>query len=394
MNRLALRFPGLFLAWRYMSYHRWRSVLLVACISLTMLLPFAVQVLVHSYGLALRSRAESTPMLVGAKGSRFDQVLSSLYFKGRIPAVLPYGEFLALLDSELCTPIPIHCRVTAQGYPVLGTAPEYFELRGLRFAQGEAPLILGQVALGASVAKQLNLTVGDTILSDRGSLYDLTQSYPLKMHVSGVLEACGGPEDRALIVDVNTAWVMEGIGHGHVDATEEDAESVLSSTESSIALSAATIEYTEISAENIDSFHFHAEEADLPLTGVIVLPDDEKSATILRGRYQVSTSAQLLIPTEVVDELLGFVFRIKAFFDANFILIAVSTTLLLGLVVMLSIRLRKRELDTFFKLGCARGSVQKIIGLELGLVLLHALLLTAALGSLLIWTFTHWKPLL
>ena len=53
---------------------------------------------------------------------------------------------------------------------------------------------------------------------------------------------------------------------------------------------------------------------------------------------------------------MGIVFRIKRFFDANFALVTMTTALFIALVVMLSLRLRKREMETLRRIGCARGT--------------------------------------
>ena len=42
------------------------------------------------------------------------------------------------------------------------------------------------------------------------TLFDLAGVYPLKMHVAGVLEPTGGPDDAAVFVDIRTSWVIEG----------------------------------------------------------------------------------------------------------------------------------------------------------------------------------------
>ena len=65
---------------------------------------------------------------------------------------------------------------------------------------------------------------------------------------------------------------------------------------------------------------------------------------------------------------MDLVFRVKQFFTANAILISLSTTLLLLLVILLSIRLRKGEMETMFKIGCGRGTMISLILAELVIV--------------------------
>jgi putative ABC transport system permease protein len=66
---------------------------------------------------------------------------------------------------------------------------------------------------------------------------------------------------------------------------------------------------------------------------------------------------QYVIPSLVVSELMAMVLQIKSLFDANAFMISIATLLLLGLVILLSLKLRQREMETMFKLGCSRSTI-------------------------------------
>lgn len=357
--------PTLRLAWRYVAYHRVRTALLVLCVTFVFLLPIAVQLLVDSYSRALGARAADTPLVAGAPGSRYDLVLNALYFEGRVPAPTTMGEVEALRARGDATPIPLLVRERAKGYPLVGTTIDYFGFRGLRPAEGTLPLVLGDAVLGATVAEKLGLHPGDRLLTDPPNLYDLSLGYPLRMKVVGVLAEAGTADDTAVFVDVKTAWIVEGIGHGHGTVDQEAPGRVLERKKGEVVYNASLVEANEITPENIASFHFHGSRDEFPLTAIIVLPRDAKAATQLKGRYRVSKTAQLLVPTEVVAEILGFVFRLKAFFDANAVLVTLATVLFLALIVALQLRVRRREMETLFKLGCARRTTFKLVATEL-----------------------------
>lgn len=377
---------ALLLAWRYVVHHRVRSVILSIGIGLTILLPLCVQLLVDRASDSLAARAENTPLVVGSPGSRYDLVLSSLYFRGRIPKPLTMAEVDRLRAGGLAEPIPVLARGRAGGWPLVGTTYDYFGFRGLLAEQGTLPLVLGDCVLGAEVAEDLGLGPGQRLLTDQDNLYSLAGAYPLNMRITGVLAARGTPDDRAVFCDLNTAWVVEGLAHGHQAAEEQGDAQVLARDGDRVVLNASVFEFNEITPENRHSFHVHAEPGDLPVTGILVRPRDSKSSTLLKGRYQVSDNAQLLVPTEVVTELLGFVFQVKRFFDANAILVGVATILFLSIIVLLSLQVRRREIETLTKIGCAQATVARILGLELLLVVLGGGLI-AGLTSFLIFQF-------
>jgi putative ABC transport system permease protein len=364
------------LAIQYIRFNKLKSLILVGCIFLTALLPFAIKRLLTEFNDRIMARADATPVVIGAKGSPFDLTLHALYFKAAAPGSIPMAEVNRIFATGLAEPIPIHAQYTARRFPIVGTTIEYFEFRNLKLATGSPFAILGECVVGSQVARTLGLQVGDSLMSDRENVIDIAGLYPLKMKVVGVLAPTKTADDQAVFVDLNTVWVIAGLGHGHEDvaATTDDMK-VLRRTDSIVA-SPAVLPYTEVTAENLDSFHFHGEPETFPLTAIIALPHDTKSTTLLEGQYSVGDHPyQFVVPTSRVRELMNMVFRIKLFFDANTLLVGVSTLLLLTLVVMLSLKLRQREMQTMVRIGCSKGTVVMLQVWELAIIFVVAALL-------------------
>ena len=136
--------------------------------------------------------------------------------------------------------------------------------------------------------------------------------------------------------------------------------------------------HTEITEQNINSFHFHGSDDDFPVSAILAFTDSEKDNTILQGQYGgADSNLQFVRPSLVVRELISVMFRIKRFFDANATLIGVSTLLLLVLVMLLSAKLRTAEMETLFKIGCGRGTVLWLQAAELMIVVAVAACLIA-----------------
>ena len=83
----------------------------------------------------------------------------------------------------------------------------------------------------------------------------------------------------------------------------------------------------------------------------------------------------MLVPTVVVGELMERVFEVQRIFNAAFWLVALTTGMFVVLVVLLSQRLRQREMETLHKLGCQRRLAIWLHAAELLLVLLASLAL-------------------
>ena len=365
MNRTAL------LAWRYMCHYRLKTVVMVLSITVIMALPLTVHTIVSELESGLTVRARTTPLILGARGSHFDLSLHALYFKNKIHGEISMRQVRVLNESGLGEAIPLMCRFSANDYPLVGTSLEYINFRGLKIESGRGLIRLGDCLLGSRAARSLGLGAGDRLMSDPVNVFDIAGAYPLNMRVTGVLKESGTADDEAVFADIKTVWLIGGFLHGHGSgAVDTDAPSVLlEKSASNTVYNAALPQYSEVTDGNLGSFHFHGDPDDLPLTAVLVVPNSKKSETLLRGRYQDNAALQMLQPIKVVEELLGVVFSIKRFLDANLIVVALAVSMLFALVVMLSLRLRQREMEIMFMMGCARSTMFKLQLAELGIVL-------------------------
>ena len=360
------------LAWRYIAFHKIKTLILIICITSTIFLPIALNFLIEKFQAQLMSRAESTPLIIGAKGSRFDFVLHTLYFEAEMKDFISMSEVTKIRESGFALPIPLHIKYKARKYPVIGTTLDYFDFRNLKVAKGANLNFIGECLLGYKVAQKLGMGPGDFLLSDPENVFDIGGTYPLKMHVVGVFAPSHSPDDYAVFVDIKTAWIIQGIGHGHQDLSKTDDKLlILGKEDNNVVGSAAVRQYTEITENNIDSFHLHAPVEELPVSAIIAVPENKKSGVLLQGRYNLKDAqAQLVNPVKVVEEMMNMVFKVKRFFDANVILVSFSTILFLTLVILLSLQLRKREMRTMFYLGCSRSTIFTIQAAELIIILL------------------------
>jgi putative ABC transport system permease protein len=369
------------LTWRYLTFHKVKTLLLLLALTLTFFLPIAAGLLVRFYEADLNARAKATPLVAGTPGDRFDLVLKSLYFTGEAPPALRYADYSAVVDEGRGSAIPLYLEFTAGGRPLVATTPEYYRFRNLQPAAGTLPLQVGDAVLGHTAAEELGIAVGDTLPTDQVNLYDLSAAYPLRMKVVGVLAPAGTPDDGAVFASLETGWVVAGHGHGHEELDRDTGGGkLLGRGDDSVTASAAVEQFIEITPENIADFHFHGDRSDLPVTSIIAVPDSDKNRTLLKGKFAAAKNLQLLVPTEVIGELLGIVFRVKRFFDASFALVLAAAVLFLTLVVLLSLRLRRDERQTLFNMGCSRGTIAIMQVAELAIIGLAALFL-AGLGA-------------
>jgi putative ABC transport system permease protein len=376
----------LYLAWCYLRWHRWKTLILTVAVTLVLYLPLGLQLVVEQTAEDMTARADATPLVLGGRGSPLELVLNSLYFSLERPPALTHDSLRSLQDDTSVDPVPLYVRFNSQGVPIVGTSLDYFAFRRLEIASGRQLLSLGEAVLGARAAERLGVAVGDDVLSSPESLFDIAGVYPLKMPVVGVLSPSFSPDDDAIFVDLKTAWIIEGIGHGHQELTRPAAAgAVLKTEEDRIVANASLVQFNEITPDNIDSFHFHGNTAALPLSAILPVPRSDKGRVLVQGRYQGHASLQMLEPRAVIDQLLETVFSVQRYVLVAMVMVAVATAAVVVLVFLLSWRARRAEQDTLFRLGGARPAIAVLMLAEVGMVLLAALVLAVLLLAL-----THW----
>jgi putative ABC transport system permease protein len=378
---------SLYLAWRYLAYHRYKTAILVTSITLIVYLPVGLQVVVGQSAEQLTSRARTTPLMVGARGSPLELVLNTLYFESESPEQMRHAEVTRISETGLARPVPLYVRFHARGHPIVGTTLDYFDFRELRIADGRQMAMLGECVIGAAVARDLGVGPDDAIVSSPESVFDLAGVYPLKMKVAGVLERSHGPDDRAIFVDLKTTWIIEGLGHGHQDLSRPEARgAVLERDGDTITANASVVQYTEIDPGNLDSFHFHGDLSDYPITAIVALPHDDKSGVLLRGRYQSAEDrSQILQPVTVMDELLATILTVQSYVVTAVAVVGVSTLATAALVFLLSLRLRRREIETMVKIGGNRWSIVSVLTFEIVVVIALSVTIAAGLTALTGW---------
>ena len=372
---------SLYLAYRYLAYNRVRTLVLTFSVAIIIYLPLGLKRLISESEDQMLSRANNTPLIAGKKGSPTDLVINTLYFQQEKIETLTM-EFASVLDGTgFGYAIPVLSSYKARGFPIVGTSLDYFEFRNLRLGSGRLFGVVGECVIGSNVARRLDIQKGDSLISSPESFFDFAGVYPLKMDIVGVLEQSNTPDDDAVFVDIKTTWIIMGLGHGHQDLAQVyDPTLVLERSDSSVTAGAKLFMYNQISDDNIESFHFHGDTKDYPITSIIFIPNSQKSSTLLRGRIEAGElENQVVVPTLVVNNLLQSIFRLKQIFNSVFVIVGLAVILIFGLVIALSLRLRKDELYTMFTIGSGKRKIAQIIGMELILLVVTSALISGIL---------------
>ena len=146
-------------------------------------------------------------LVVGAKGSPLQLVLSAVFHVDTPTGNIPLDEALALRRHPLVRQaIPLALGDTYAGYRIVGTETALVEHYGARLADGALWSEPMQVVVGATVARERGLRVGDTVVGSHGLGEGGTEHDEHPYRVTGVLAATGGVVDRLLLTSLESVW--------------------------------------------------------------------------------------------------------------------------------------------------------------------------------------------
>ncbi|QSP95152.1 ABC transporter permease [Marinobacter salinisoli] len=192
-------------------WHR-RRVLALICLTLTLSISLllGIQYLRTEVRQSFTNTINGTDLIIGARSGQLNLLLYTVFHIGEPTNNLSWQTFQTLeADSRIGWLIPISLGDSYRGYRVVGTDDRF--LKHFRYAQGNPLQIrtgkwfngLFDVVLGASVARELQHTVGDQVVLSHGAgRTSFSNHEQTPFTVSGILESTGTPVDQAVYVSL------------------------------------------------------------------------------------------------------------------------------------------------------------------------------------------------
>jgi len=203
------------IAWRYLWSRPLITVAAVTGIALGVALICTVLTLRRETESSLKREAGLFDMVVGAKGSPLQLVLSTVYHLDVPTGNIPVARYNALkTDPQVAAAYAIGMGDNYKNFRIVGIEPDYFGLKDgrgmpvLEMAQGEIFKDAFDVVLGSSVAAQTGLKLGATFAGTHG-LVSVAGSAPhdeFPYRVTGILKPSGTAQDRAIFAPMESIW--------------------------------------------------------------------------------------------------------------------------------------------------------------------------------------------
>lgn len=173
---------------------------------------------------ALRD-AQGIDLVVGAKGSPLQLILSSVYHIDIPTGNIPLAAQAQLAQNRMVKKvIPLALGDSYDGFRIVGTNADYIAHYGGTLAQGkmfDAPL---QAVFGAQVAAKSGMALNATFTGSHGLARGGDAHGDAPFTVVGILKPTGAVLDRLVLTQVESVWRVHEIAHGiDVEDKEEKA---------------------------------------------------------------------------------------------------------------------------------------------------------------------------
>lgn len=319
--------------------------------ALAVALGIAIVIAATTLATAARQTARDTAggyqLLLAAKGSPIQAVLSTLFFAESPTGNIPLDVFESVrTDPGLTHVVPFNFGDSYKGHLIVGTTPDY--LRHLQDTSrtsaqvapgGRWPEKAFEAAVGSAAAKATSLALGDTFVAAHGFVElpaDLGHHHERQPYtVVGILEETRAPADRAIFTTLETTWLI----HGH-------------ETEAPLGRPAAT------GAEP------HSDEHARQVTAVLLEGRSYFDVARLNATFARHADVQPIFPGRTATQILGYLDRGQSLLTAIAWLSAGIACLGIMISLFAAAVERRRQIATLRAIGASRATVLGVMAVE------------------------------
>lgn len=173
----------------------------------------------HQIEEQLDSNSRGIDLVVGAKGSPIQLILSSIYHMDNPTGNISLAEAQKLAANPMVKlAVPLSLGDNYRGHRLVGTDSTFLQLYGLEMQEGRLWQGDFEAVIGAEVARKHHLEIGDTIYGSHGLSNDGHTHDEHPYAITGILKPGHSVVDRLIISNLASVWRMhgdEGADHNH-----------------------------------------------------------------------------------------------------------------------------------------------------------------------------------
>jgi putative ABC transport system permease protein len=349
------------LSWKYLTFRPLSTGLNAVLLAFGLAIITVLLLVQHQFEKKMTQDAAGIDLVVGAKGSPLQLILSSVYHIDFPTGNIKMDEAKRIARNRLVKKvIPMAMGDNLQGFRILGTNHDYLALYEVNYAAGKAWEYPFEVTLGAETARILQLKLGDTFSSSHGISVGSHDHDAHAFTVTGILAPKGNVVDRLVLTSIESVWYSHD-EEGQVEELPASEESALA--EDSLAAPMPVLHEDKFRSL-VATTGFPDSEAEREVTTLLLQFRNPMGAIQLPRMINSATSMQAASPAFEMSrlfELLGV--GISLLQGLALVLVVIAG---LGIFIALynSLKERKYDLAILRTLGASRGQLVLLVFLE------------------------------
>jgi putative ABC transport system permease protein len=364
------------LSWKYLSFRPLSTGLNAILLAFGLAIITVLLLVQYQFEQKMTRDAAGIDLVVGAKGSPLQLILSSVYHIDFPTGNIKMEEAQRISRSRLVKQvIPLAMGDNVQGLRILGTNHDYLDLYAVKFAAGKAWEKPFEVTLGAESAKILGLKLGDSFSGSHGISVGSHDHDQHAFTVTGILAPSGKVVDRLVLTSIESVWYTHDEEGGAEPIASEEGE------EANLAVEEAPDLEMDPHLLPVAARGFPITDQDREVTTLLVRYRNPMAAIQLPRMINSGTSMQAASPAFEMSRLFELLGVGISLLQGLAIALVVIAGLSIFIALYNSLKERKYDLAILRTLGASRGQL-------VGLVFLEGISLTS-MGALLGIGFGH-----
>jgi putative ABC transport system permease protein len=209
------------IAWKNSWFKPLNTVLSIILLTASVAIISLLILLQKQFEKQFSSNIDGVDLVIGAKGSPMQLILSSVYQMDAPTGNINYGAAKVWMNHPFVkTAIPLAFGDNYRGFRIVGTTEDYLKKYEAEITSGSIFTKKFEVVLGSEVARKMNIKVGDKFFgshgdSEEGEVHD-AHAYLVK----GIASPTGKVIDNLILCNIESVWAMH---HHEEDAADEEA---------------------------------------------------------------------------------------------------------------------------------------------------------------------------
>jgi putative ABC transport system permease protein len=358
------------LSWKYLTFRPLSTGLNAILLAFGLAIITVLLLVQHQFEQKMTRDAAGIDLVVGAKGSPLQLILSSVYHIDFPTGNIKMEEAQRISRSRLVKQvIPLAMGDNVQGLRILGTNHDYLDLYAVKFAVGKAWEKPFEVTLGAESAKILGLKLGDSFSGSHGISIGSHDHDQHAFTVTGILAPSGKVVDRLVLTSIESVWYT----HDEEGSAEPIASEV--NEEANFAVEGAPELGMDPHLQAVAARGFPVTDQDREVTTLLVRYRNPMAAIQLPRMINSGTSMQAASPAFEMSRLFELLGVGISLLQGLAIALVVIAGLSIFIALYNSLKERKYDLAILRTLGASRLQLVTLVFLEgISLTTLGALL--------------------